>query len=117
MTFDEYQADAARTANTDLETKLRILVAIAGIAGEVGELANALKKYTGHGHSLEEMIDKIVDEIGDAFWYLVELCNILGIKFEDVVVHNVAKRLRRYPNGFSSADSVRRADVEAVDHD
>jgi hypothetical protein len=37
-----------------------------------------------------------------------------GLTIEDACAHNVAKLLRRYPNGYSDADSIARRDTEGA---
>lgn len=42
-----------------------------GLAGEVGEVVDLLKKSWGHGHPLDS--DKLKKELGDSLWYVVAL--------------------------------------------
>src|SRR5690606_1737984 len=89
MTFSEYQIEASRTANTDLDPQTRLLIATIGLVGEAGELANVVKKHVGHGHSYEVTIDKIADELGDIFWYIFEFLNITGLDPDEVILRNI----------------------------
>jgi NTP pyrophosphatase (non-canonical NTP hydrolase) len=109
MNFNEYQDLAGRTANKSLELKTRAAVAGLGLAGETGEAVELLKKWIGHGHLLEtEVFQK---ELGDVLWYVAELANVLGLDLQEVAQENIEKLKRRYPEGFSSADSQARVDV------
>lgn len=42
-----------------------------GLAGEVGEVVDLLKKSWGHGHPLDS--EKLKKELGDSLWYVVAL--------------------------------------------
>lgn len=50
-------------------------------------------------------------ELGDLMWYVAALCTIFGFDLEDVMGANIEKLQKRYPNGYTSADSQRRVDV------
>lgn len=47
-------------------------------------------------------------------WYAAALCTKLGFDMGDVMQGNIAKLMRRYPDGYSSTDSQRRVDVSEV---
>lgn len=81
-----------------------------GLAGESGELIDLLKKHVHHEHPLN--IDKIRSEAGDVMWYLSAICSQLGLELSDVMQANITKLRARFPNGFTSADSIARVDVE-----
>lgn len=83
-----------------------------GLAGEVGELVDMVKKYSYHGHELE--FTEAVKELGDVYWYLHNIMNELNIDHEKVMEKNIEKLMKRYPNGFSEADSQRRVDTKEV---
>lgn len=71
MTLAEYQTLARRTANPDADMGNVVL----GLFGEIGELADLVKKAKYHGHSLD--LDRIADEAGDVLWYCAEGFNLL----------------------------------------
>jgi len=108
MQLSEYQALAQRTARDDHPA--RALVAVAGLAGEAGEVAELLKKHHGHGHDLD--VGKLAKELGDVLWYLAELAACHGLDLDAIAEANILKLKARYPDGFSSAASVARVDVE-----
>jgi NTP pyrophosphatase (non-canonical NTP hydrolase) len=110
MRFSEYQELAARTANS-AQDKRRI-VACLGLAGEAGEFVDAIKKMVAHGHDVPE--EQLKKELGDVLWYVAELCSAFGWSLEEVAAANIDKLRQRYPEGFSSAASVARADVQAA---
>jgi hypothetical protein len=47
----------------------------------------------------------------DVLFYIVNLCSAYGLSVEEIAIGNVEKLLKRYPNGFSKEDSIRRVDV------
>lgn len=107
MQLSDYQALAQRTARTDHPA--RALVAVAGLTGEAGEVAELLKKHHGHGHELDH--EALAKEIGDVLWYLAELAACHGLSLDAIAEANIQKLRARYPDGFSSAASVARVDV------
>ena len=78
----------------------RMDTACNGIAGESGEINDLWKKIKFHGKPLnDENIEKMKAEVGDMFWYLLHLCVILDISFEDAMISNIKKLETRYPGG------------------
>lgn len=104
MTFDEYQAEVERTRGSASLAMIAL-----GITGEAGEIADMVKKVKYHGHALDK--GALIKELGDALWYLAAMMNVLGVSGEEVMDTNVRKLRQRYPNGFSSADSIARVDI------
>jgi NTP pyrophosphatase (non-canonical NTP hydrolase) len=80
-----------------------------GLAGEAGEIAESVKKGVLHQHGLDR--EKMKKELGDALWYLAALCTKLDLTLEDVMQANIDKLRIRYPDGYNSADSIKRIDV------
>lgn len=113
-----YQHEASRTLidKPDFvltEEQQMILWNIDGLAGEVGELMNIIKKAIWHQHGLtDDTRIKIKEEIGDAMWYIAALCTKMGFELGDVMFSNVEKLKKRHPNGWNAAETVsgRRAD-------
>jgi NTP pyrophosphatase (non-canonical NTP hydrolase) len=107
--FTKYQQAAAQTArgSVDMDSqKTRVSVAAMGLAGETGEVVDALKKWVGHDHPFNR--DEIVKEMGDVLWYLAELGTALDITLDEVAEKNEAKLRLRYPDGFTVAQSITR---------
>ena len=65
MTLNEYQQAAQRTASTKT-TDDKILNGIMGMCGEIGEVADILKKYLFQGHEFDR--EKMIKECGDVIW-------------------------------------------------
>lgn len=68
------------------------------LAGEVGEACNFHKKgmrRPGEGHD-PEWKKKLLEELGDALYYLVRVCHENGTTLRDVMVANEKKLRKRY---------------------
>ncbi len=112
MNFAEYaqEVDRTRIRKDSTHTAEQHLVGHAlGIAGEAGEVADLIKKWTLHGHPPDD--EKLAKELGDVLWYVCAIGADRGISFDTIATANVAKLRARYPNGFTQADSLARKDV------
>lgn len=82
------------------------------LAGETGELVDALKRHTIYGKDLDYM--NVIEELGDIEFALEAIRKALSINREEVLTMNADKLMARYPNGkFSNADAQARADKES----
>lgn len=114
MTINEYQKLAQRTANTKWPSD-KLENACLGLAGETGEVCDILKKYLFQGHKLDRA--HLIEELGDCAWYLAEAASGLGVSLEDILLQNIAKLKRRYPDGFDPERSMNRAEMDAGQED
>ena len=106
MRLRDYQEKSKRTLNNNLVPNDQITNMLLGINGEMGEVTDLFKKYFYQGHELD--MDLVSEELGDVMFYMVNLCNFLGLDMETVIENNHYKLLKRYPNGFSENRSVNR---------
>lgn len=82
-----------------------------GVAGEAGELLDAIKKYVVYNKDLD--LENVIEELGDLEFYMEGLRSSLGVSRTEVIVHNVRKLSRRYSAGsFSNKQAQDRADKE-----
>lgn len=110
MELEKYQRECLRTANfTGTSTEIVCKMCL-GIAGESGEIVDYLKKVGFHGHIFEK--EKLKNELGDLMWYMTVLDDYFGTNMKDVLSANIEKLKKRYPNGFSEADSIARVDTK-----
>lgn len=114
MDANDYQKLAARTLIDKPgfeipDDQIMLVWNALGLVGEAGECADAIKKAVFHQHGIDR--EKIIREIGDVLWYAAGICTVLGVDLGDAMATNIEKLKLRYPNGFTSADSVKRADV------
>ncbi|HLJ81191.1 MAG TPA: nucleoside triphosphate pyrophosphohydrolase family protein [Ktedonobacterales bacterium] len=103
MDLETYHHDVLRTIRPNVPPRDRLLIGALGLSGETGEVVDSLKKMLFQDHPLDKQT--ICDELGDVLWYVVLLCDTLGLTLEDVMAFNVEKRLKRYPDGFSAERS------------
>lgn len=115
MQSNDYQQQAARTLINGpdaLYTDHEIMLVwnALGLAGEAGEVADSVKKMVFHQHGINR--DELIKELGDVLWYAAALCTKLDVPLSEVMERNIEKLKRRYPEGYSSADSQARTDVQ-----
>lgn len=90
-----------RTRSEDLAMPATVMMHGAiGLAGEVGEVCEMIKKHLWHGRSLDR--DALEKEIGDVLWYLHSLAEGSGISLASAFETNIAKLEKRHPNGFTT---------------
>lgn len=107
MTFDEYQVLAQRTSP---KGHSQIVNGALGLAGEVGECADHVKKHLFQGHELDRA--HLAEEIGDVLWYCAELASGINRSLDEIAEQNIAKLRNRYPDGFDPERSLRRSEYE-----
>ena len=84
---------------------------VLGLNGEAGEVADALKKLNYHGHSITQ--SGLIEELGDALWYIASIAHDLGVSLSDVANVNMRKLWSRYPEGhFSKERSINRKECQ-----
>lgn len=82
-----------------------------GIAGEGGELLDAIKKHTIYDKELDR--DNVVEELGDLKFFTIALMDALGITDEEVEENNRQKLGKRYEKlTYSDAAAQARADKQ-----
>lgn len=106
LTVNEYQKLAMKSLNPALNHKEVLINGVMGLCGESGEAIDLVKKHLFHGHALDK--EKLSGELGDIAWYLAETAYALDIPLEDILRANIDKLKNRYPQGFSSEDSIHR---------
>ena len=105
MTGSEYQLQAARTINHDLQPYELSLHALHGMTSEVGEIHGIYQKaFQGHFPD-EEHLKK---EVGDLLWFIAEYCTVHGWCLSDIMQMNIDKLKARYPEGFDTERSTHR---------
>jgi len=78
----------------------RLLTAGVGINAEGGEFLEIIKKMIFQGKPWnEDNREHLIIELGDVMWYVAQACMALNISLDEVILQNVAKLLKRYPEG------------------
>lgn len=88
-----------------------MLHAAVGVAGEAGELLDAVKKVWAYGKVLD--YENAIEELGDLEFYMEALRQQIGVSREDVLQANQEKLAKRYP-GFRYSDSHAQARLDKV---
>lgn len=98
----------------DIESKYPVnipllLTASIGLSSETGEFNEIVKKILFQGKEFNEAERyHMKRELGDVLWYLTNAASALGYDLEDIVVTNISKLEKRYPNGFEVSKSENR---------
>ena len=95
MNLDAYQKAARETAIYP-ETMFVVYPAL-GLAGEVGEFCNTLKK--SYRDSVPMDRDHLAAELGDILWYLAVLAGDLDMSLDDIAMVNLNKLRSRKERG------------------
>ena len=106
MTINEYQKLAMTTLNPDLAKKDVLINGVMGLCGESGECIDIVKRHLAQGHELNR--EELIKELGDVAWYLAETAFALDVELEEVLMRNIEKLKKRYPEGFSTEKSIHR---------
>lgn len=75
-----------------------ILDGCLGLAGEVGEFVDLVKKWIFHEHAIDE--EHLKKELGDVCWYIALICFCFGWDLQEILDLNIQKLEKRYPEGF-----------------
>lgn len=101
--------EVVETLKKKLPHEMDLLHMTLGIAGEAGEIVDAIKKHVIYGKELDRV--NILEELGDIKFYIEGLQQILGMTDTAVLQHNAEKLWnKRYPNGYSDEAAIARAD-------
>lgn len=94
--------------------KAHILHMAVGVAGEAGELLDAVKKIAVYNKPMSlEARTNLVEELGDLEFYMQGLRERCGITREETLEANIAKLAKRYEAGkYSNQAAQERADKQ-----
>lgn len=91
------------------DEKMGLMVhASMGIAGEAGEVIDAVKKTWIYGKPLDR--ENILEECGDLLFYISALLTQTGYTLDDAMNANMDKLKKRYPEGYTDEAAIARAD-------
>ena len=87
----------------------RLLCAAIGLAGEVGEFNEIIKKALFQGRELnEDTITHMKKELGDVMWYGAQGCMALNTTIDEIIDMNEEKLRERFPDGFNKQSNENR---------
>ncbi len=85
-----------------------LLHSAVGMAGEAGELLDAIKKNWIYNKDLD--VKNIKEELGDLLFYFQAMLIEFNWDFNDIMQANIEKLNKRYKNGYSDKAAQERAD-------
>lgn len=87
-----------------------VLWNVIGLLGESSEFAGLILDHALHPLPVINQ-DEFSKELGDVNWYLAAIATKLGLQLGTIQEANIDKLKKRFPDGFTTADSVARVDV------
>ena len=104
--IDSYQQESSATRQYKGQIKHAIIYPALGLAGEVGEFHDKLKKIfrDKSGQISDEDLQELKLELGDIAWYVVVCADVLGFKMSDVLDANLKKAADRRRRGKVSGE-------------
>ena len=105
-TKQEYAEEVLRTYAGEDTWKDKLTLGSLGLAGESGEVIDAIKKWLYAGHGIDPL--HLLEEIGDVLWYLALMCTAFGWSLDDAIAANIRKLRNRFPDGFDPERSINR---------
>lgn len=81
-----------------------------GVAGESGELVDAVKKHVIYNKDLD--VTNLVEEMGDLLFYIQGIALQLGIDFTEIMEYNIDKLKQRYPTNYTDEAAQQRRDKQ-----
>lgn len=99
MTLNEYQNQALKTSI--YPDDMSIIYPLIGLSGEVGELAEKIKKTIRDNNKHFDVLKRaeLAIELGDVLWYVAAMASDLGYTLEDVGNINLTKTGDRNERG------------------
>jgi NTP pyrophosphatase (non-canonical NTP hydrolase) len=91
MNLREYQERANKTDRNPGTDDKALMIPLAGLAGETGELLSEYKKYLRDGECHKLFKERLAEEVGDLLWYLANVATKFGLNLEQVAEQNLAK--------------------------
>ena len=101
-----FQREARRSLRDDLPYEATCSNMCMGLAGEIGEVIDIMKKHIYQGKELD--ITDVIEEVGDVLWYIANFCNVNNITMDECMESNIKKLRKRFPNGFTTKDANQR---------
>jgi len=91
MQLQMYQTEASTYRIYPIDE--RITYPALGLAGEVGEVCEKIKKSIRGDYDIfdKESLDAIESEMGDVLWYLAALASDLHLRLSDIAEKNLIK--------------------------
>lgn len=105
MDMSEYQKESWKTAEYPTIGD-NLYYPTLGLSGEAGEIANKVKKVMrdSNGVLTEKQLNDLLDELGDALWYIAALASELHSDLSHIAIKNLCKLQSRQRRGKIKGD-------------
>lgn len=114
MTEYEHMVKSLAKSGEDIVKELtpsqaHLLHMAVGIAGEAGELLDAIKKHVIYNRDID--LENVIEELGDLEFYMEGLRQGVDVNRDETLRHNFNKLYTRYASGqYSNEQAQERAD-------
>lgn len=108
MDIDDYQHQADKFRNKDLNRHETLSMLALGVASESGEICEPIKHHLYHGHSIDGV--NLRKELGDMLWYISIMAREFGWDMSHIAQINLDKLEKRYGEKFSADASINRVE-------
>lgn len=99
--FSEYQKLSMRSFKTEpglTVQQSKAMLGSIGLAGEVGECTEPVKKwFFHHKRTPEQVRAELYEELGDVLWYVACLADAFDLNLQEIAENNIKKLELRYP--------------------
>jgi len=103
MELNEYQEKASKTVVYPQVGGLGYIFPALGIAGEVGEVVERMKKMVRdpntRGAITDQDREEMKGELGDVLWYISQIAREFDVSLEDIAEVNLKKIEKRLKEG------------------
>lgn len=122
--FDDYTLEDIDDHHTELVRKLakpgeaitasmtakqaHLLHMAVGVAGEAGELLDAIKKHVIYNKPLDET--NVIEELGDLLFYMEGIARTIPTSLAECKIQNIIKLEKRYGHTYSDEAAQARVD-------
>lgn len=105
MNIQDFSRHVEGFMRQDPDAKWQLCNFAMGLAGEIGEFVDLIKKTLFHGESIPR--SQVTKELGDILWYWFALCISLGFDPEDIMEENIKKLQERHKgNSFNPENAL-----------
>lgn len=103
--LDDYQHFTATSDRSGLAGTEGLGFVLIGLFGEVGSLLSALKKKRRDKDAYLTYTDSVLEEFGDALWYLANTAGRIGVRLSDLASRAIANSAAWNYHGLSVAET------------
>ena len=100
--IDQYQEFCLKNWSAKVHTEPALYMTV-GLAGEVGEVAEIIKKAFRDSKQVDR--EALTKEIGDVLWYLTNIASLHKISLQDVIDTNIFKLNSRHGGTYQPESS------------